>query len=217
MVRNMVTSLLEHGRVETTDAKAKEVRRVAERMITLGKRGTLHARRRALRVIRDREVAARVFGDLADRFRAIPGVAVVNVNGSLRRELSVLLRAEKLREYNVSVTEVVNAVRVQNATAPVGKVRGSMEDQSIRLVGRRSNRDGVGAVVRVTADGITQRRFASGSRGYLSASDPRLHFGLGPATRADVVQVAWPSGARSVLRNVGADRVVTVEEGERGP
>src|SRR5262249_5862839 len=73
MVRNMVTSLLEHGRVETTDAKAKEVRRVAERMITLGKRGTLHARRRALRVIRDRGVAARVFGDLADRFRERPG------------------------------------------------------------------------------------------------------------------------------------------------
>src|SRR5262247_4506727 len=73
MVRNMVTSLLEHGRVETTDAKAKEVRRIAERMITLGKRGTLHARRRALRVIRDRGVAARVFGDLADRFRERPG------------------------------------------------------------------------------------------------------------------------------------------------
>jgi HAE1 family hydrophobic/amphiphilic exporter-1 len=73
---------------------------------------------------------------LADRFRAIPGVAVVNVSGSLKRELSVLLRAEKLREFNVSVTEVVNAVRAQNATAPVGKVRGTMEDQSIRLVGR---------------------------------------------------------------------------------
>jgi large subunit ribosomal protein L17 len=73
MYRNMVTSLLEHGRVETTDAKAKEVRRIAERMITLGKRGTLHARRRALRVIRNREVAARVFGDLAERFRERPG------------------------------------------------------------------------------------------------------------------------------------------------
>jgi HAE1 family hydrophobic/amphiphilic exporter-1 len=48
----------------------------------------------------------------------------------------VLLRAEKLREFGVSVTEVVNAVRSQNATAPVGKVRGALEDQSIRLVGR---------------------------------------------------------------------------------
>jgi HAE1 family hydrophobic/amphiphilic exporter-1 len=74
--------------------------------------------------------------ELADRFRAIPGVAVVNVNGALRRELSVLLRAEKLREYAVSVTEVVAALRAQNTTAPVGKVRGRLEDQSIRLVGR---------------------------------------------------------------------------------
>ncbi len=74
--------------------------------------------------------------DLADRFRAIPGVAVVNVNGSLKRELSVLLHAQKLREYEVSVTDVVNALRAQNATAPVGKVKGSLDDKSIRLVGR---------------------------------------------------------------------------------
>ena len=63
-------------------------------------------------------------------------MAVVNVNGALRRELSVLLHAEKLREYDVSVTEVVAALRAQNTTAPVGKVRGALEDQSIRLVGR---------------------------------------------------------------------------------
>ena len=69
MYRNMVTSLLDHERIETTDAKAKAVRRLAERMITLGKRGDLHARRRALRVIRSRKVAAKVFDDLAERFR----------------------------------------------------------------------------------------------------------------------------------------------------
>lgn len=73
---------------------------------------------------------------LADRFRAIDGVAVVDVNGSLQRELSVLLRAQKLREYNVSVTDVVNALRAQNTTAPVGRVKGEMDEQNIRLVGR---------------------------------------------------------------------------------
>jgi HAE1 family hydrophobic/amphiphilic exporter-1 len=73
---------------------------------------------------------------IADRFRGIDGVAVVNVNGALRRELSVLLRAEKLREFGVSVTEVVNALRNQNTTAPVGRVKGPLEEQSIRLVGR---------------------------------------------------------------------------------
>jgi hydrophobic/amphiphilic exporter-1 (mainly G- bacteria), HAE1 family len=82
------------------------------------------------------EISRLAEDELADRFRAINGVAVVNVNGALRRELSVLLHAEKLREYAVSVTEVVAALRAQNATAPVGKVRGKLEDQSIRLVGR---------------------------------------------------------------------------------
>ncbi|MBC3869454.1 efflux RND transporter permease subunit [Undibacterium oligocarboniphilum] len=73
---------------------------------------------------------------LADKFRAVPGVATVVVNGSLKRELSVLLHAEKLREYNVSVGEVVTALRNQNTNAPVGKVRGNLDEESIRLVGR---------------------------------------------------------------------------------
>ncbi len=58
MLRNLVTSLLEHERVRTTDAKAKEARRIAERMITLGMRGTLHARRRAARVLRSRSTVS---------------------------------------------------------------------------------------------------------------------------------------------------------------
>jgi hydrophobe/amphiphile efflux-1 (HAE1) family protein len=73
---------------------------------------------------------------LADRFRAIDGVSTVNVNGALRRELSVLLRADKLREYNVSVGEVTNALRTQNTNAPVGKIRGEMDEKGIRLIGR---------------------------------------------------------------------------------
>jgi HAE1 family hydrophobic/amphiphilic exporter-1 len=73
---------------------------------------------------------------LADRLRAIDGVAQVNVDGSLRRELSVLLHAQKLREFNVSASDVVNALRAQNTTAPVGRVKGELDEQSIRLVGR---------------------------------------------------------------------------------
>lgn len=73
---------------------------------------------------------------LADKFRAINGVSTVTVNGALRRELSVLLRAEKLREYNVSVAEVTNALRTQNTNAPVGKLRSELDEKGIRLVGR---------------------------------------------------------------------------------
>jgi large subunit ribosomal protein L17 len=73
LLRNMVTSLLDHELIETTDAKAKEVRRVADRMITLGKRGTLHARRQAARVLREDAIVAKLFGGLAERYQARPG------------------------------------------------------------------------------------------------------------------------------------------------
>jgi large subunit ribosomal protein L17 len=73
LFRNMVTSLLDHESIQTTDAKAKELRGIADKMITLGKRGDLHARRQALSVIRDKEVTQKLFGELADRFRERPG------------------------------------------------------------------------------------------------------------------------------------------------
>ncbi len=69
MFRNMVTSLLDHERIYTTLPKAKEMRRWAEWMITLGKRGDLHARRQALSVIREKGVVHKVFEDLAARFQ----------------------------------------------------------------------------------------------------------------------------------------------------
>jgi len=64
MIRNMVTSLLAHERIVTTAAKAKEVRKVADKMITLAKRGDLHARRQALAVVRDKAVVAKLFDKL---------------------------------------------------------------------------------------------------------------------------------------------------------
>jgi len=68
MMRNLVTSLLEHEKITTTDAKAKELRGVADKMITLGKRGTLHARRQALSFIRNDRVTAKVFEELSPRY-----------------------------------------------------------------------------------------------------------------------------------------------------
>lgn len=73
MFRNMVTSLLDHERIYTTHAKAKELRRWADWMITLGKRGDLHARRQALEVIRDKAVVHKLFTDLAQRYQARSG------------------------------------------------------------------------------------------------------------------------------------------------
>jgi large subunit ribosomal protein L17 len=69
LLRNMVTSLLREERIKTTDAKAKEVRRVAERIITLGRKGTQHARRLAFETIRDTEVLGKLFDVLGPRFK----------------------------------------------------------------------------------------------------------------------------------------------------
>jgi large subunit ribosomal protein L17 len=69
MLRNMVTSIIKHERIRTTDTKAKELRKLAEKMITLGKRGSLHARRQALAVVRDKDMVSKLFGELAERYR----------------------------------------------------------------------------------------------------------------------------------------------------
>ena len=68
LFRSLVTSLLEHERIETTEAKAKELRILADRMISLGKEGSLHARRRAAAYIRAKSVVSKLFKDLAGRF-----------------------------------------------------------------------------------------------------------------------------------------------------
>ncbi len=73
MFRNQLTSLLVHERIVTTISKAKEVRPLAERMVTLARTGSLAARRRALAVVPDKEVVSRLFGEIAPRFSGRPG------------------------------------------------------------------------------------------------------------------------------------------------
>ena len=75
MLRNMVTSFIDRGQIETTDAKAKEVRSLAERMVTLAKRGEgdLAARRQVLKVVRDKKVVAKLFSEIGPRYADRPG------------------------------------------------------------------------------------------------------------------------------------------------
>ena len=73
MFANMAVSLLKHEQIKTTLPKAKDLRRVVDRLITLGKRGDLHARRQALSVLRDRKIAAKLFDKLAERYQTRPG------------------------------------------------------------------------------------------------------------------------------------------------
>jgi large subunit ribosomal protein L17 len=73
MFRNMAVALIKHEQITTTLPKAKELRPVAEKLITLGKRGGLHARRQAYAELRDEKIVAKLFSTLAERYRARPG------------------------------------------------------------------------------------------------------------------------------------------------
>jgi large subunit ribosomal protein L17 len=73
LMRNLVTSLLRNERIQTTDPKAKELRRWADRVISLGKQGNLHARRQALGIVQDKAVVRKLFDSIAPRFKERPG------------------------------------------------------------------------------------------------------------------------------------------------
>lgn len=152
---------------------------------------------------------------LAERFRGITGVSTVTVNGALKRELSILLRAEKLREFGVSVTEVLNAVRMQNTTAPVGKVRGTLEDQSIRLLGRlespaefeqmiiKRNVGGSGNVIRLGQVAEVQDGFAE-MTGY-SLRNGRPNVGISITRSRDASTVSVANDSRALLKEIEKD------------
>ncbi len=84
----------------------------------------------------------------------------------------------------------------------------------ILLIGTRSNRDGVGARVKVTAGKLVIYGQRKGGMSYQSAQDPRIHFGLGQNTKVDAVAIRWPSGVVTELSNLKSDRIIAVKEGE---
>jgi len=85
MLRNLVTSFLNHGRIETTETRAKTVRTIAEKMITLGKRGDLHARRQAMAYIFDESVVTKLFAEIAPRYANRSGGYTRIVKTDVRR------------------------------------------------------------------------------------------------------------------------------------
>ncbi len=83
----------------------------------------------------------------------------------------------------------------------------------VLLIGTHSNRDGVGASLKMSSEGFVEIEQAKGGMGYMSASDPRIHFGLGPRTKIDSLEITWPSGHIDRLINVPADKIIAIKEG----
>ncbi len=82
----------------------------------------------------------------------------------------------------------------------------------LQLVGTESNRDAIGAIIRLTAGGKTQVAQRKGGSGYLSQNDPRIHFGLDNARTVDKIEIEWPSGKKQILENIEAGQILTVKE-----
>jgi large subunit ribosomal protein L17 len=104
LMRNLITALLREEKIRTTDPKAKELRRWVDRVITLGKQGTLHARRQVLRIVQDKAVVRKLFDTIGPRFKDRPGGYTRIVKIGIRRgdaaQMSVieLVASEKVKE-----------------------------------------------------------------------------------------------------------------------
>lgn len=128
MFRNMVTSLFKHDKIRTTDAKAKELRKWADSMVTLAKRGDLHARRQALSIIREKDVVHKLFEEVQERFGAVAG--------GYTRVTKLGLRAGDAA--SMSLVELVSEKKAKpakkkkkadSAPAPKENVQATVEDE----------------------------------------------------------------------------------------
>jgi hypothetical protein len=84
---------------------------------------------------------------------------------------------------------------------------------TVFLIGTKSNRDGIGASLKLTSAGVTQVEQAKGGMSYMSASDPRIHFGLGKRTAIESLEITWPSGQVDRLTSLPVDQIIAVKEG----
>lgn len=157
MFRNLVTALLDHERVETSEAKARQLRRVADRMITLGKRGTLHARRRALRVVRSKQVTGKLFSDLAERYRERPGGYTRVVKARYRVGDAAPMSIVELVEGEVVAKPAATRRRRGAAAKPERRAKAEASAAETRR-GRRSKARGTAAETPKKGAAKTSRR-----------------------------------------------------------
>jgi large subunit ribosomal protein L17 len=131
MLANLATSLFEHDRITTTEAKAKRLRPLAERLITFAKRGDLHARRQVMTVIRDKDIVHKLFAEIGPRFATRPGGYTRIIKTGPRKgdnaPMAVIELVEELRSV-VAEAEKARGTRVAAKKAPTGRTKEIAED-----------------------------------------------------------------------------------------
>ncbi len=131
MLANLATALFEHDRITTTEAKAKRLRPLAERLITFAKRGDLHARRQVMTVIRDKDVVHKLFAEIGPKLAERPGgyTRIVKV-GPRKGDNAQMAVIEIVEAYNTAVKEAERARGTKSAPkkAPTGRTREIAED-----------------------------------------------------------------------------------------
>src|SRR3954447_22520932 len=131
MLANLGTALFEHDRITTTEAKAKRLRPLAERLITFAKRGDLHARRQVMAVIRDKDVVHKLFAEIGPKFATRPGGYTRIIKTNPRKgDNAPMAIIELVEELNTVVSEAERArgTKVAPRKAPTGRTKEIAED-----------------------------------------------------------------------------------------
>jgi large subunit ribosomal protein L17 len=134
MLANLATALFEHDRITTTEAKAKRLRPLAERLITFAKRGDLHARRQVMTVIRDKDVVHKLFAEIGPKFAERPGgytrIIKINPRKGDNAPMAVIELVEALTTAGSVVREAEKArgTKVAPSKAPTGRTKEIAED-----------------------------------------------------------------------------------------
>jgi large subunit ribosomal protein L17 len=131
MLANLATSLFEHDRITTTEAKAKRLRPLAERLITFAKRGDLHARRQVMTVIRDKDVVHKLFAEIGPKMASRPGgytrIIKTNPRKGDNAPMAVIEIVEELKSI-VAEAEKARGTKVAASKAPTGSTKEIAED-----------------------------------------------------------------------------------------
>jgi large subunit ribosomal protein L17 len=131
MLANLATSLFEHDRIQTTEAKAKRLRPLAERLITFAKRGDLHARRQVMTVIRDKDVVHKLFAEIGPKFASRPGgytrIVKTNPRKGDNAPMAIIELVEELTSV-VGEAERARGTRTAPRKATTGRTREIAED-----------------------------------------------------------------------------------------